>query len=356
MTRPDIQMKMSYSGLELSGYSMSLNKKKVAASYNRKTESFTYTPSSDLAPGKHEVSLKIEFKGYTPKTYNWSFTVKPNAVAAASADDSSQKEALKAINSLRKSAGLSPVVLNEKLNLTASTHAKYQSVHGVLSHLETPGKKGFTGRSLAERASYFGYSSNRIYEDISMQSDTSAAKTVSDLYDAPYHRIPFLDPDLKEIGYGRSGSYHVLLFGAGESKTAPVPVVSPVGESVPASWNGHESPDPLRIHTGISYPIGYPIMAGVYGYGITKVVPVEGSLIEKSTSKRVSLQTNGADKDSHLSREVLYLPATPLKAGTVYQMKVVMKAYLSDGSSKLYSKQWTFQTKGTGTGAAKAAK
>lgn len=337
-------MKMRFSGLKLASFTMSLNSKKVPASYNRQTESFTYTPSSDLAAGKHDVRLKVEFKGYSPKTYEWSFTVKANAVAAAATGDANQKEALRVINALRRNAGLSPVALNGKLNLSAASHAAYQSANRVLSHRESPGMKGYTGRTLADRTAYYGYSSSRIYEDISMQSALSASKAVSDLYDAPYHRIPFLDPDLKEIGYSRSGTYHVLLFGAGESKASPVTVVSPVGHSVPPSWNGRETPDPIRLHSGASYPLGYPLMAGVYGKGVAKVLPVEGSMTDTATGKLVPLLANGADKDSHLSREVLYLPTAPLKAGTTYRVRVVMKAVMTDGSSKLYSKQWTFRT------------
>lgn len=353
--RPDIQMKMSFAGLALNGFTMTLDGRKVAAAYDQKTETFRYAPEADLTAGKHAVSLQVAFKGYSAKTYRWSFTVTQDAVAAAAASDGAgQKEALRAVNAIREQAGLSPVVLNAQLSLAAAAHAGYQSANGILTHQETAGKKEFTGTTLADRIAYYGYSSYQAYEDIRMQSDPSAAKAVSDLYAAPYHRIPFLDPELKEIGYSRSGAYHVLLFGAGEGQAEPAAVASPVGSGVGTAWDGHETPDPLRLHAGTSYPLGIPLMAGVYGKGVVQVMPVEGSLQEAVSGQAVPLLVNGADKDSHLSREVLYLPVTPLRPNTEYHARVVMKAVLSDGGSRLFTKEWSFQTSGS-SGAAGGA-
>ncbi|WP_438433507.1 stalk domain-containing protein [Gorillibacterium sp. sgz500922] len=342
VARPDIEMRMSFSGLTLSSYTMTLNGSKVAATYDRKTETFHYTPSADLTVGSHKVSLQVAFKGYAMKTYQWSFTVAKDA-AKALGDSTGQAEALQAVNALRKQAGLSAVALNAKLNQAAAAHAGYQAANGLLTHQETKGLKGFTGASLSDRLSYYGYSAYQASEDIRMQSGSTPAQAVMDLYDAPYHRIPFLDPALKEIGYGRSGAYQVLLFGAAEGPAEPAVVASPVGSAVKAEWDGHETPDPLRLHGGAAYPLGYPLMAGVYGKDVMQVLPVEGSL-KTAAGQTVSLLVNGADQDDHLAREVLYLPAKPLKPNTEYRARVVMKAVLKNGSTRTFTKEWTFRT------------
>ena len=345
VSRPEVQLKMQFPGLVLSSYSMSINGKSVPAVYDRKKEAFSYTPAAALAQGAHSVALKVQFKGYTAKTYRWSFTVKPHAVAELPGANAKQNNALAAINALRTGSGLAKVQLHDKLNLTAAAHANYQQLNGQITHVETRGKAGYIGETVGDRTAYYGYSAPMVAEDISMQATTSAsaATAIQDLYDAPYHRVPFLNPALTDIGYSQNGKFHVLLFGMQESPVVPVAVVSPVGTNVPASWNGHETPDPLRYHSGVRYPIGYPILTGVYGKGIKRVVPVSASLVS-SGGKAVTLLINESSKDSFLTNEVLYLPKSPLTAGTTYKVKVTMKAYHNDGTSKLYTKEWSFTT------------
>lgn len=345
ISRPEIQLKMQFPGLTLSAYTMLINGKSVPVVYDRKKEAFTYTPGSALAAGDHSVKLQVQFKGYAAKIYRWSFTVKPHAIAEMPAAGAKQLNALAAINLLRTDAGLSKVGLHDKLILTASAHAKYQQLNGRITHVQTKGNAGFVGETVGERTAYYGYSAPMVAEDISMQTtaSVSAAKAIQDLYDAPYHRVPFLNPALTDIGYSQNGKFHVVLFGMDEHPAVPVAVGSPVGTNVPPSWNGHETPDPLRYHSGVRYPVGYPILTGVYGKGIKRVVPVTASLVS-SNGKRVTLLVNSSGKDPYLTHEVLYLPKTPLTPATTYQAKVTMKAYHNDGSRKLYTKEWSFTT------------
>ncbi|MEO3947556.1 stalk domain-containing protein [Gorillibacterium sp. CAU 1737] len=352
IARPDIQMKVTFPGLSLSGYQMKVNHQSVPVSYHSQTSSFLYTPPTNLAAGAYSVELVLQFKGYLPKTYSWSFVVKAETVQTASIDStpsSDREEAMKAVNQLRSSLGLSPVIWNDKLNRTASSHADYLAVNQTVSHEEVPGKPQFFGRSLSDRIAYYGYANVRVYEDISMQPNGTASTAVAELYAAPYHRIPFLDPSVKEIGYARSGSYHVLLFGAESPSASPQLVVSPMGKDVAPDWEGHEVPDPLRLHPGMSYPIGYPIVASVHGENVVRVIPVEGTL-KQDSGEVVPLRTNSSEQDAFVSNEVLFLPETSLKANARYQAKIVLEAVFKDGSRKTYTKQWTFETGKSGEG------
>ncbi|TMV50863.1 hypothetical protein FE783_09350 [Paenibacillus mesophilus] len=45
------------------------------------------------------------------------------------------------------------------------------------------------------------------------------AETIDALFDAPYHRTPFLDPSIKEIGVGKASDYTIIEFGMGNNET-----------------------------------------------------------------------------------------------------------------------------------------
>ncbi|WNQ13648.1 stalk domain-containing protein [Paenibacillus aurantius] len=346
VAKPVVQMKVKYTGLEVTSYSMMLNGAPVPVQYDEMSGRFQYSPKENLAPGGYAVGFQLQFKGYQPKKYAWTFTVVPGAVQAFPAWEESQLEALRAVNDIRRQLGLSEVVLNNNLNLSAAAHARYQDKQGIITHEETAGKEGFTGQTLSQRIAYFGYSNDSAAEDISQQTSTSPTEAVDSLFDAPYHRIPFLDPGLKEIGYGQQGSFHVLLFGIeGARKSGVETVVSPAGNQrgVAAGWNGHEIPDPLRLHGQAAYPVGYPIMAGFYSPDF-KEVRLAGASLADSSGRDIELLLNSPAGDTHLTNQLLLLPAKPLQAGETYRVKLRAVIGKQDGSEEAVDREWTFTT------------
>jgi uncharacterized protein YkwD len=110
--------------------------------------------------------------------------------------DAQAAAAIESLNGFRRTAGLPPVALDEKLSMACRLHARYVArnldrpqVRGLGIHDEDPSLPGATpeGRR-AGKASV-----------ISQEPDPGAA--VGGWIATLYHRVPLLDPDLKKIGY-----------------------------------------------------------------------------------------------------------------------------------------------------------
>ncbi|NEW06115.1 hypothetical protein GK047_08845 [Paenibacillus sp. SYP-B3998] len=147
-----------------------------------------------------------------------------------------------------------------------------------------------------------------------------------------------------EIGVFKEGNYHVLEFGFSEG-IAPELVVSPGHQDIyaPTLFDGHEEPDPMRIHSGNAYPVGYPIMAMVNGPGVQKVNLIEAELKDE-IGAAVPFLINSPDKDDHLDTEVILMPTKPLQLDMTYQARVKLTATMKDGTIRQFDKNWSFRT------------
>ena len=182
----------------------------------------------------------------------------PSIEAEASEYSFSKKELeyLAEVNKVRKAVGLKEVKLNPYLSKAAQNHADYLFIHGSKEgHLETKGKKGYTGDRAYKRAEAVGLDEvllNGVGEVINYDG-TNAKESVDGFMLAPYHRVILLDPFVSEIGVGysepRSGSKgtHVvttLSKGAEENKPVFYPYENQSGVDI--GFYGFEEPNPLE--------------------------------------------------------------------------------------------------------------
>ncbi|MCP3776065.1 stalk domain-containing protein [Paenibacillus sp. MZ04-78.2] len=333
-----------------SSYSMTLNGQSVPASYDQNKGTFTYTPDNDLAPGNYNVKMSIIYPNYKPIEQSWSFTVAKNAVSRFETPTSEDQSGLAAVNDYRVLYGLPQLQMNERLFAMAKAHAKYLDANKIAQseksqeslHDQNPNKTGFFGQSPRERAAFYGYSS-KLGEDVAYHAG-SIGESVDVLFDAPYHRSPFLSSDAKEVGVAKVGDYTVIEFGFGSSENSPI-VVSPAdGERyVPTSFDGNEAPDPLRMHTSGVYPVGYPIMAQYSGENVDKIKLLSAELTDNAKQK-VDLFANSPDNDDKLTNAVILLPRKPLQADQTYLVKLSLQVTKKDGTTATESKEWNFTT------------
>jgi uncharacterized protein YkwD len=329
-------------------YSMYVNGKQVTASYNSGSNTISYAPDYDLEAGAYNVKLLVQYPGYEALTKSWNFTVASNKIAELPTTyTNDQKSGLDAINDYRLIYGLAPLTMNTQLSVAADKHASYlndNKVDGtkVSLHDENSSLPGYIGATLLDRAHYVGYLDG-LAEDVSYTSG-SLVEAIDSLFDAPYHRIPFLDPAIKELGVGREGNYTVLEFGK-DLSAAPQLIVSPAsGDAyVPTQFDGHEAPDPLRLHTSVAYPVGYPLMAAVSGEDVKSVSLLSAKLTDAS-GHDVTLLTNTPVTDDHLKAEVVLLPEKPLDYDATYTVSVRLTAALDGGGSQSFDKTWIFHT------------
>lgn len=319
------------------------------ATYDPVSAKYVYQPKEDLTPGTYSARLSFGFSGYEPVQMNWSFTVVQGAVTLSSETSQEQQAGLKAINDYRVKMGLTQVKFSNALNIAAQKHAQYLSQNNidpiktsVSLHDEDPTLPGYIGKSLKERAQFIGYT-RASSEDVAYNR-VSLVEAIDSLFDAPYHRTPFMVPGLVEIGVYKEGPYHVIEFGFSDG-VAPELVVSPGSNDVyvPTIFDGHETPDPMRNHTEAAYPVGYPIMASIHGPDVKKVKLDEAELRDES-GNAVSLLKNEPGIDDHLDTEVILMPSKPLELDTTYTAKVKLTATMKDGTTKPYAKEWTFRT------------
>lgn len=333
-----------------SSYTMTLNGQSVPASYDHDKGTFTYTPDKDLAPGNYTVQMSITYPGYKPIEQSWSFTVAKDAISRFEAPAPEDLAGLAAINDYRVLYGLPQLQMNDRLLAMAKAHAKYLDANKIAQddksaeslHNQNPNKPGFFGQSPRERAAYYGYSA-KLGEDAAYHVG-SIGETVDVLFDAPYHRSPFLNPDAKEVGIAKIGDYTIIEFGFGSSENSPI-VVSPTdGERyVPTSFDGNEAPDPLRMHTDGNYPVGYPIMAQYFGENVDKIKLLSAELTDNAKQK-IDVFANSPENDDKLTNAVILLPRKPLQADQTYLVKLSLQVTKKDGTTTTESKEWNFTT------------
>jgi hypothetical protein len=96
-----------------------------------------------------------------------------------------------------------PLQENKLLNRAAISHANYLLLHQQVGHIEQYGRKGYTGKTPADRVVYHGYASKDVTENIAVNVK-NATSAVDDLFAAIYHRFVFLSFDKDQIGVGNA--------------------------------------------------------------------------------------------------------------------------------------------------------
>lgn len=321
-------------GAVVTGCQMTLNGQPVSAEYDKQTGMVKFAPASSLAPGEYSVSCMVEINSQHKINKDWKFSVSDRAIDQLPEPDSKQVEAMVRANELRALLGLQPFQPSASLCAAANSHASFMKVNKVFGHAQQEGLEGFTGVKPIDRAHAFGHQGG-LWEDVAMAQE-SPAGFVDQLFNAPYHRIPFMQPGSATVGIGFDNRFACIDFGA---TTAEGTVVSPSNgqTGVPCLWDGIESPTPLRIHDAKG-PVGYVIMLSYFSNANEKVECDEAVL--SCDGEKVPIYLNTPANDDHLTNTLLLMPVSPLKPNTVY--RVAVKARTASGVK--VEKTWSFTT------------
>lgn len=117
-------------------------------------------------------------------------------------------EAFSRINEIRRQVGLGLLAQNAKLDVAAQGHTEYLALNPMLSHFQTEGLPGFTGKTAIDRAIAAGYAAGEggqatIGEALSTEDlGANLINSIDEFLDAPYHRISFLNHASIDIGIG----------------------------------------------------------------------------------------------------------------------------------------------------------
>lgn len=324
------------SGARVTSSTMSINGQQVNAIYDEHTRRLTYQPNQPLLAGTYRVQCKVVVDKCLTVSKDWSFQILNQAIAKLPAPTDNQDLALQIANSYRQRIGLPSMEQESRLNAAALAHSKYLSLNRRTGHYEKEGEPGFIGATPSDRLEAFGYCGSS-WECVTYNSGT-VQNSVRDLFDAPYHRIPFLQPGIVPFGSGFAGKNLSIKFG--DSGTGGSSVSPGVNQAdVPTKWNGNESPNPLRMHPNAGDMVGYPVVFANFSEDNLPVSLVRAWL-KTSAGDEVECFVNSPENDDHLDNAIMLLPKKPLKPNTSYSAHVEVLV----AKKQQIIRDWVFQT------------
>lgn len=248
------------------------------------------------------------------------------------------QDALDAVNSYRRAAGLGSVQLDERMSSACQAHGRYMvanaghpALDGLKIHRQDPSLK-----EASPEGAWCGRNA-----DISRLIGSPAA-AVHSWMSTLYHRTPILDPRLRRVGiaeapHPQGGVAAALMFeperGASQAEDWPVryPAADQTGVSL---FFSPERPNPIPG----SKEGGYPI---TLHFPDDRIANVEAALYDAS----------GTEVPIHLSHParpaidfpqggtICLIPKEPLRASARYRVRISLER---QGAQREYS--WSFET------------
>jgi hypothetical protein len=168
----------------------------------------------------------------------------------ADADVVSGTQMMTLHNQLRFAIGAPTIPMDARVTLAAQNHANYNSANRITGHYETAGLPYYTGYAPRDRVIAAGLTTTFVSEVATGGSGGLAG--VSQLWDAPYHRLGLMHPSASSAGWGHSdlaGSATVgditYDFGIRSVDYVRSPANGQTG--IPTSWSGNESRARYRL-------------------------------------------------------------------------------------------------------------
>jgi uncharacterized protein YkwD len=327
--KPELRWKLTPTGGgQVTRVEMLLNRKRVEATFNPSSNEVEYSPAEPLEKGLYAVVCNVTINRAVVARQDWMFEVGGSSATIAAA--------LEATNALRRELGLPAFISDQRLNDAAVAHSRYQLLNHETGHFEDPAKPGFTGKAPWDRVQRFGYPGTCFECASGNQMDPATA--VKLLFDAPYHRIAFLQPGTAAIGIGFEAGALTLDYGLATDEGAGLSP-SPGQAEVPIEWDGNESPSPLRIH-GATGSVGYPIVFSWFSPRL------EGNRVDSKKligpdGLEVPSYLNTPENDGELRFSGVLTPKAKLLRGTTYRVDV--RAASQRG--KKLDRSWSFTTR-----------
>jgi len=262
------------------------------------------------------------------------------AVPLSTTADASATDMLLLTNQFRYAVGSPTVPTDPRLQQAAQNHANYNSANGVLGHFETAGQPYYTGYSARDRLIAQGWTTSFVSEVATGGSELGG---VSQLWDAPYHRLGLMHPNATTIGWGhselngRQNNVGDIVYDFGIRPVEFVRSPANMQTNIPTSWSGHESPSP--VPSGTSGPYGYPIMV-VYSAG--QNVQFRAAELYGPNGTRLAFYV--APQQFEYDYQVI-IPQRPLATNTTYHVRFDITV-----AGTWLTNEWNFSTGSTISG------
>ena len=256
------------------------------------------------------------------------------ALLAASASTDTAANLRAFVDLARKQHGLPPIHQNAALQGAAEAHIAYMRDNRVFGHAEQPGCRGFTGRTPGDRAFAFGYRGGN--GEVLSESSLGLDDALAELFAAPYHRAMFLQPISPDFGAASLEGSVCIKFGG---PTGNGTVVSPPNNAkdVPTTWDGTETPDPLRSQN-VDGPFGYPVIVVFFGSDADRL-RLSRAAMRDANGREVAAYVLHPGNDRLSKGLVTLVPAKPLARSAVYSVRI---EYANASGKHVLA--WSFKT------------
>lgn len=321
---------------EIVGAAATVDEKAVDARYDPDRRAILVDLKEPLSPGPHTVKLTANLKDGEGVHKTWTVEVPEDAIASLPITNESQLKTLALVNRFRTDLGLELCTMDDRINAASLLHSKYLAANQTTGHFQTEGKPGFFGRTPTERLETFGYLEDS-WEVVEFGA-LDEAESLRNLIDAPYHRLPFLQPGAPKFGSGWDTQRLSAVFSIPKTPGS-VSHPSDGQRDVKTTWSKNERPNPLRIHQGVRFPVGYPIVFAHYGPG-SPVLKVRLAQLNDENGQEIPCHLNTPENDTELRNALFLIPKGPLKPNTTYFVRV--EASVESGPD--VSRIWRFTT------------
>ncbi len=322
-------------GSHISDAHMTLDGCAVKPSYDVDTHSLRYTPNSRLNVGPHHVDCQVMIDDSLPVHREWDFIIPERAPELVPTASNDQRQLIDIISEYRTDMGLESFVSDDRLAAAAAAHTAFLERNNITGHQETPGKPGFVGTWPIDRLESFGFLEDS-WECVDY-GGKDGSDCIRDLFDAPYHRIPFMQPGQLLCGASYVDSHLTVEFEM-TKQTATTVSPYPGQQDVQPSWDSHERPDPLRMHS-TSGPVGYPIVLSHFSPGNERIV-LRSAKLQTEDGEDVPIFSNSPANDDKLNFTVFVISQRPLRPYTTYRVTVSASTAAGEDASK----SWCFTT------------
>jgi uncharacterized protein YkwD len=285
-----------------------------------------------------------------------------SSLPAQVASAESASTCLSKLNAARRAAGLPLVTNSGVLALAAQRHANYRARTDALglgdtsAHYETPGRAYYTGRRPWDRTKAAGLRDGtwaRQGENVVTGTGSSLnLNGVGAWLDAPYHRFPVLDANMRQIGCApsngsASGSRGaevlemVWPWGATRKQLTAWPLPNRTG--VATSFDRRtESPSPFRMSpTAVVGPV-----ISLQASGWANIRLTSAPTLKRGTSP-VAIHYSTPYGDTYLPDNTVMLASkSPLAARTKYTVTVKGQLQTKSGAAwTTFVRTWSFTTR-----------
>ncbi|MBS1717327.1 MAG: hypothetical protein JSS72_06315 [Armatimonadetes bacterium] len=333
--RPTVEWQVwAQEGSHITSYRMRVNGAVVPARYDEQTKTMRYTPPAPLSPGSYDVKCDVEVDGILRMDRHWSFDVHSDAVPELQQPSEAQLALMAEVNRYRRDLGLPDFKIDARLASAGAGHVKYLVLNNRNGHQELIGDRGFFGQIPQERLEAYDFLGDS-WECVAY-GDDSMHDAVRSVFDAPYHRIPFMQPGELIAGGDFGGKRVALEFEMVHTRQT---VVSPAdGQTgIPCSWRNSEHPSPL-VGREVYGAVGYPIMLCHFNPNDKPIKEVTATLTMNGES--IPCYLNTPETDSNLKFALILIPEKPLSPMTKYTVDVQAKNDLG----QQVRRRWSFTT------------